>query len=343
MFEHLDDPVPFRTDARFRRAVTARGRRLRLRRRLTTTLGGLVLLLGTVGATGALYVERRDAAIDRIDVATAPSTDGAMNILLVGADQTGAHPDSIVVVRLAPDGSIGVLSVPRDLVDPATGVKMTGHTDPQALVDAVTGLLGIPVDHFVRMDVSGFVDLVDQLGGLRVAIDRPLYDSTVAVNLQPTACTTLDGETTLALARARWLAGDDSGDLGRMVRGQALLTAALAQLAETGDDPVALDRISRLLADHAVVDRGLDLREMIDIGRQMAAVDPSALNLTTLPVVAVEGTNGAPELRLAQAAEGVLQLFGASADHEIAVPPRDARSVDVGDLTGAIPPPIHPC
>jgi LCP family protein required for cell wall assembly len=346
MFEHLDDPVPFRTDARVRRAVTARGRQLRLRRRLATTLGGLGLLLGTIGATGALYVERRDAAIDRIDVATAPSTDGAMNILLVGADQTAAHPDSIVVVRLSPDGSIGVLSVPRDLVDPATGVRVTGHTDPQALVDAVVGLLGVPIDHYVRMDFGGFVDLVDQLGGLPVAIDRPLHDPSVGLDLEPTACTTLDGETTLALVRARHLEWDGSGDLGRIARGQALLTAAVAQLAGTGGDPASIDRFSRLLADHAVVDAGLDLREMIDIGRRLAATDPSALDPTTLPVIGVEARtrNGAEELWLAPEAAGVLLRFGASPDHQIAVPPSTAAtSANIGELIDAIPAVIHPC
>ena len=87
MFEHLDDSQPFVPDDDFRRGVFRRGHQLRLRRRRAAAATGLAVTVAGLGVAGALYVDRRDAAIDRVVVQEQPSIDGATNILLVGNDR----------------------------------------------------------------------------------------------------------------------------------------------------------------------------------------------------------------------------------------------------------------
>lgn len=349
MFQHLDDPAPFQPDDDFRRAVLTGGRRRRRHRRLLTTMASLTVLVTVAGAGGLLYVERRDAAIDRVDVATEQSVDGALNILVVGSDRrpegmdpevTGVRSDTLAVVRVAPDGMLDVLSIPRDLVDPTTGDRINASGEPQDLVDAVNRTLGIPVDHYVQLDFEGFVNLVDDLGGLPVAVDVPLVDHSSGLDLQPSECTTLSGETALALVRARRVEGDPSSDLGRLARTQTLFGIALAQLAGVGADPGDLDRITRILADHAVVDDGLTLGTMIDVGRRVAAASARGLRVATVPVTMLDDPSAPGTLHLDSGAMAVLQRFGAPADHQVPAPPGPATPVPlpVEHVDG-----LHPC
>ena len=81
MFDHLDDPAGFRPSPGFREAVLTRGRRLRFRRRLGRVAAATAVTLAAVTAAGATYVDRRDDAIDRIDVGMPASLDGAVNVL----------------------------------------------------------------------------------------------------------------------------------------------------------------------------------------------------------------------------------------------------------------------
>jgi LCP family protein required for cell wall assembly len=329
MFEHLDDPAGFTPDAGLREAAVARGRRLRSLRRLAAVGAGVTLLLATVGVAGGLYVARRDAAIDRVDVATEPSPDGATNVLLVGTDGRpgveGARADAIAVLRIEPDGSMRLLSIPRDLVDPRTGRRLAfgtaagdaggGGGGLHGLVDVVHHLTGIPVDHYVELGLAGFVDVVDAIGGLRLAVDVPLRDRGTGLDLHPSACATLDGETALALVRARSIDGDTSGDLGRMARTQLVVAAAASQLAARDESaPAMADRLSRILADHAVVDDRLSIARMVELARTVLD-GPGLVETGTLPLLLDPADTA---LRLAPDAEVVLRRFGAPASHDVA-------------------------
>lgn len=340
MFEHLDDPAPFQADPQLRQAVVARGRRHRLVRRVTATVAGLSLLLATVGAAGALYVARRDAAIDRIDVATEPSLDGAVNVLLVGTDARpgldGVRADTIVVLRVEANGAVRALSIPRDLVDPATGQRFStiATSGPQAVIDSVTQVTGIPVDHYAEIGFTGFVDLVDELGGIELAVDVPLVDQHSGLVLQPSPCATLDGETTLALLRARHV--DGSGDMGRMARNRAVLSAAVAELADVGLDPVDLDRLSRILAEHATVDDELTSARMVELARA-ATTGPGVVQTATLPVFE-DPANPGTLLLHGPAATDVLPRFGATAWAS-----GGPATVETPPLPTDVPSPVRPC
>jgi LCP family protein required for cell wall assembly len=315
MFERFDDPAPFRPDADFRAAVRHRGGALRRRRRVLAAGASGLVVVAFLGGAG-LYVDRRDDAIDRVEVSTEPSTDGATNVLLVGTDgplAEGARADSIAILRFDDTGT-RLLSIPRDLYDPVEEVRINGalRDGPQSMIDAVGRATGIPIDNYVALEPQGFVDLVDAVGGLHVAVHRPLVDDATGLSLAPSDCAVLDGETALGLARARHI--DSAGDLGRVYRQQAMLGAALDQLDA---DPTTVDRLSRLLADHAVVDDGLDLAGLVDLGRRLA--DGPALRTEVLPVFPIMAPTNAAVFALAETAPSVLRSYGAAAVPDLVV------------------------
>ncbi len=273
MFEHLDDSEPFTPDHELLRTVVERGRRQRRWRRLGGSALSVVALAGVLGA-GLLYVERRDAAIDRDEIATTPSVDGATNVLLVGSDEdnglSGGRADTMAVVRVDADGAVRVLSIPRDLWNPDAGRRLNESLagGPDQLIADVTSLTRIPIDHYVQMSFEGFSDLVDAAGGIELRIDTALRDRSSGLDVMSDPCARLDGEQALALLRSRHLelaAGatggrwvvDGSGDLGRMARSRVVIDAALASLASTSI--AELDRLSRVVADHAIVDDEMTL------------------------------------------------------------------------------------
>jgi LCP family protein required for cell wall assembly len=315
MFDHLDDPAAFQPTPGFRDAVVTRGRRLRLRRRLGRVAAATAVTLAAVTAAGAAYVDRRDDAIDRVDIGTTPSLDGAVNVLLVGTDERApaddARADTMVVVRVAEDGAVSLLTIPRDLVVPGTGDRLSDAVTeggPQGLVDAVTSLTGMPVDHYVQVGLDGFAGLVDDLGGVTITVDRPLQDRSTGLNLAPGACQRLDGETTLALVRSRHVS--PGSDLDRMARGQVVLRAALAELADVGPDPVALDRLARTLADHAVLDSGLSLPRLVELASAVGD-GPGLADATVVPIAV--GEENPYLLVLAEGAADTFEAFGAPA------------------------------
>jgi LCP family protein required for cell wall assembly len=278
-------------------------------------------------------VDRRDAAIDRLEMEDEPSTDGATNILLVGTDSrvgfeepgsdevVGRRSDTMVIVRLRTDGSVALLPLPRDLQDPVTGDRLNSayQAGAQALVDAVDETTGLPIDHYVELDFAGFVALVDELGGVELGVTRTLVDTHTGLRVGPSPCTTLDGGTALALARSRHIEGDETGDLGRIARGQAALAAIIGQLNEASGDPGTVDRLTRILADHAAVDDGLTLRRLADVAHALASAGPDRVSTTFLPMVDHETPDGRLVLRLMPEAAAVLRTFGTPDD--FVVPP----------------------
>lgn len=350
MLDRLDDPTPFIPDEKFRREVQRRARSLRRRRRIAMSTASVLVVVVGIVFTGFLYVQRRDAAIDRVHVTTQPSTDGATNLLVVGSDQLPAsgpaRADTLAIVRFEADGSVRVLSIPRDLVDPQQGRTLgDDYLDgAQTLIDRVTALTGVPIDHYLGLDFQGFVQLVDEVGGVRVAIDAPLRDAPTGLDLPATSCTTLDGETALALVRARSVESQDTtgqwvpepeGDEGRIARDQTIMKIAVASLADTGPDLLAIDGYTRVLADHAVLDSGLSLARLINLGRTLAHAGSAGTSAMTLPVEETVAPGGEAVVQLNSAAPAVLQSFGATGSAGTSPPPTVAPEPG--------PSPLHPC
>ena len=136
-------------------------------------------------------------------------------------------------------------------------VEAMGHPDKfpggeargfRATAGAVQELIGQKIDGAIVVNLNGFVDLVDAIGGLWVdipfAVQDPHYalpDGSGYIELNFSAgCQKLGGERALEYARTR----HQDSDFGRMRRQQRVIVALGRQL-----DPIAmLPRVTDLLA-----------------------------------------------------------------------------------------------
>ena len=109
----------------------------------------------------------------------------------------------------------------------------------RVVAGAVQELAGVRVDHYVMVNLNGFVDVVDAMGGLWIDIPERVRDHSYALehgrrriqlDFRP-GCQHLDGRMALAYARTR----HQDGDWSRMGRQQHTLAAMRRQF-----DPLAV-------------------------------------------------------------------------------------------------------
>ena len=98
------------------------------------------------------------------------------------AELTG-RSDTLILVRADPvNQSLSLLSFPRDLI---VTVKCPGHPDVRerinyaysecgasGSIETVRALTGLPINYYVTVNFRGFMDLVNNLGGVWIDVDH---------------------------------------------------------------------------------------------------------------------------------------------------------------------------
>ena len=201
--------------------------------------------------------------------------DGWLNVLLLGLDTrcaggilTGANTDTMMVVSAnTSTGEVYMFSFPRDIAQfPLyVGGTMPGYwklssfagytkqhpetfNDPgqPSLAYEVGYLLGIPIDYYASINICGFPQLIDEIGGVDVCNTKLIQDSGyhwtdghMGFTLEPGKYH-MDGETALAYARSR----HGSSDFARARRQQQLLGAVRQALLT----PANIARLPEIVA-----------------------------------------------------------------------------------------------
>src|SRR5699024_10159884 len=91
----------------------------------------------------------------------------------------GKLTDVIMVVQIDLEtGSVSALQIPRDTWV-GTNVSETGKINAVYGLSGIDGLaeviydrLLIPIDHYVTVDMDGFIAIVDAIGGVTITIDE---------------------------------------------------------------------------------------------------------------------------------------------------------------------------
>lgn len=185
----------------------------------------------------------------------ATGLDERVNVLLLGVDslpwRNATLTDTMMVVSLDPVGkTVSMLSLPRDLINVPLGNgnafgpkinSLMSYADRNpdefpdggvaALRDALGALLGIDIHYYARMEFPGFIEMVDAVGGVDVAVAEgfsdPTYDGYELGTGKGWSIEAgrhhLDGRNALAYARARRASGES--DFTRAGRQQQILVA----------------------------------------------------------------------------------------------------------------------
>ena len=193
-----------------------------------------------------------------IPVDTGPAFDWSTtdNYLILGTDRRPAddswRTDTIIVVGL--DRTLqraAVLSIPRDLYleIPNYGYGRINQVDyigeriaktpggGSALVSQVlSDTLGVATTHWLRFEMTGFIDVVDAVGGVTISLDCPFYEPIFNLTTNsweyftlPAGDVHMDGETAYWFVRLRL----KESDIGRSSRQRQFLWALRNQVLST--------------------------------------------------------------------------------------------------------------
>ena len=184
----------------------------------------------------------------------------------------GERTEVIALVRVdAAAGELRMVNIPRDSVVPrcdgtsgrinaAYGIgESSGVGGMSCTVRTVSAWSGVAIDHAVKVDFRGFLEIVDAIGGIELYIEEPMRDQRANLDLQP-GCQVLDGAEALAFARARHI----DNDFGRISRQQRLLVEMRDQARENGvfSNPVRSLRFAEAVASSLQVDSSLTLNRI---------------------------------------------------------------------------------
>ncbi|MGX6443734.1 polyisoprenyl-teichoic acid--peptidoglycan teichoic acid transferase TagU [Neobacillus sp. K501] len=155
------------------------------------------------------------------------------SVLMLGVDERSGdkgRSDTIIVLTVNPNNnSVKMLSIPRDT---RTEIIGKGKEDkinhayafggvPMAM-DTVENFLDIPIDYYIQINMEGFKDIVDAVGGVTVNNDLDFtYDGFHFTKGE----LTLNGEKALSYSRMRY--EDPRGDFGRQTRQRQIIQGVI--------------------------------------------------------------------------------------------------------------------
>lgn len=144
-----------------------------------------------------------------------------------------------------------MLSIPRDARVEIIGnntVEKINHAYARGgipmSIATVENILNIPIDYYVAINMEGFLQIIDVLGGVTVNNDLDLSHRQYSF---PKGEVTLDGEEALIFTRIRY--EDPRGDFGRQLR-QKQLIQAIAEKAASPSTLFKLNDIFDVLGDN---------------------------------------------------------------------------------------------
>jgi LCP family protein required for cell wall assembly len=243
------------------------------------------------------------------------------NYLLLGTDHrpgwTSWRTDVVMVVGVDRANSrVAVFSIPRDTyvqipgygwgrinqVD-FIGEKASPNGGGAALMSQVlASTLGITTNHWVRVRMDGFIDVVNAIGGVTVHLDCPFYEPVFNLTTNawdyfalPAGDVWLDGDTAYWFVRLRYR----ESDIGRNQRQREFLWGLRDQMKRTN---LLANFLPLYSAFQSMVTTDLNPLEIVDLLNWGIQLDPAAVRASGLTLYDLQSyttAEGASVLRIA--------------------------------------------
>lgn len=305
----------------------------------------VVAIVASLAAAWSLSkVEQAVASIDRVALEGSltprlPVDDGggeAFNVLLVGYDsaanldpddpvqigrQGERFGDVIIVARIdEANETVRLLSIPRDLWVPIAGLGEERKINQAfavggagTLIDTIEDNLGIPINNFISVDLSGFEGLVEVVDHVDLFFRRPARDfnpsppsgeprSMSGFEMLESGCRSLGPDQALAFVRSRnfqiypsdadgdisdddaWVVDGERSDLSRIRRQQTFLEAFIVRAIDLGArNPFVLADLIDEGVKHVTLDQDITPQMLLDIGQAFQSFEPGDLESYSLP------------------------------------------------------------
>lgn len=241
---------------------------------LLSILGVIVVLLVAVGGyLGKVYFDVKKTADGVYEESTRIKSQlrekpvsvkqgEAMSILLLGIDNgefdrtEQGRSDSMMIATVNPDKKqTTIVSIPRDTYTEIVGLGTLDKLNhayafggPEMSMDSTEKLLGVPIDHYVSVNMHGLKEMVDAVGKIQLENNIEFTQDGYEFHQGPVQ---LDGDAALAYIRMRY--DDPNGDYGRQER-QRKVVMAIIKKAMSPSIIANYGTILNTLEDHVKTD-----------------------------------------------------------------------------------------
>ncbi len=228
-----------------------------------------------------LYPQIHDSGLQKDMV----RREGVYTLLIFGVDESGGNNTDTIMVGCydVKNQSMALVSVPRDtMLHTSEYTRKINSSYPlggtEMLEDSLEQLLGIPIDFYIKIDLDGFMELVDAIGGVwyDVPIDMHYWDPTADLHIDLDAgYQLLNGEHAMWLVRFR--SGYATQDLGRLETQHDFFQVMLRQALKVSN----IRTLIPILEEN--VETNLSLSNLLWFGDQFLHMDTDTIYMETLP------------------------------------------------------------
>lgn len=180
-------------------------------------------------------IEDREASDKRDDRHVEVKKSLPFSVLILGVDERendAGRSDTMIVMTVNPTlGSSKMVSIPRDTYTEIVGKGIKDKINHSYAFGGVRmaketteELLDIPIDYVVQVNMEGFKEIVDAVGGIEVNNGLPFESEGFQF---PKGSIGLNGEEALAFVRMRY--EDPDGDFGRQNRQKQVIQAIISE------------------------------------------------------------------------------------------------------------------
>ncbi|MER6992364.1 LCP family protein [Saccharopolyspora hirsuta] len=164
--------------------------------------------------------------------------------------------------------------------DPAELERRSNDAGRKLLVRTVEQLTGVNVDHYAEVNLLGFYQLTQAIGGVEVCLNNAVDDPFSGARF-PAGHQVISGGDALAFVRQRH--GLPRGDLDRVQRQQAFMAGLARSMLSTGTltNPAKLNRMFDSVQQSVVLDEGLDV---LAFAGQLQGLAGGDITFDTIPV-----------------------------------------------------------
>jgi len=242
------------------------------------TLLSLALIVGVLGmyiyhevvSTSKVIYQPIKKSVRRVEPINVVEKD-PFSVLLLGVDKREGdrgRSDSLMLLTVNPNNdTTKIISIPRDtrtLIVGKNRIDKINHAyafgGVQMTVNTVEKFLNIPIDYYMEVNMEGFKDVVDAIGGVKV--NNTLDFTNDGVHFKK-GNLFLNGSDALSFTRMRY--DDPNGDFGREARQRQIIEAVITQGAKI-ENLIGYDEILKSIKNNLVTN--FTIQEIYKIQRE---------------------------------------------------------------------------
>ncbi|HEX5117148.1 MAG TPA: LCP family protein [Pseudonocardiaceae bacterium] len=173
----------------------------------------------------------------------------------------------------------GMSAAQRDVMSNQAGAKEA--------IETVEQLTGVGIDHYAAVNLDGFYQISNAIGGVPVCLLHPVNDTHWSGAVFPAGHFNVEGVKALEFVRQRHNIPGGSTDLEREQRQQAFMASMAHKILSQGvlTSPGTLDKLITAIQSAITIDNRWNL---LDFAQEMSGMSSGAIKFQTVPVVNID-------------------------------------------------------